>query len=601
MTDTLTLLQQRPKSTAMDKDDVELELEKLVFGDDEGFKRELQLLDDDSDTGRPSRTQSLKLKPSSINALEQRDLSALDDSELFFFDTGSGPAKQEAVTTSARAKEIKTFDAPAWVDSDDERITVSLASSSRLRKLRRSEAEDHVNGTEYTTRLREQFERLHPAPDWATKLRSKGNAHRRKRRRLSESTNTSSSEAEAEDMSDDDDIEFDSEDIRPGALAEVLQSTNSLVRKTPRKRNGIVEFRPEILDVQRLKDMSGTYPSAILSLSFHPTLPLLLSSGPSGLMVLHHLAPNAPSANPTLTRVALRKLHVQHAYFHPSGTRVVLTAHRPYFHVWDLDEGRFQRVSSTFGRDTLQRTCEQFAPSPCGRYLAFIGSGKKGGGQVHVVDASTGQWICAGRAEGQGGVADIAWWRSGDGLSILGKGGDVLEYSVRERRPVARWTDEGAVGATLIALGGASKSSGGDTDRYVAVGSSAGIVNVYDRSQWWNTSWTDKEDATNVPEHPKPLRSLDQLVTSISSLTFSPDGQLLAMASKDKKDALRIVHLPTCTVYRNWPTSNTPLGKVSALAWTHVNGSGGGIEEGGELVLAVANEAGKIRLWQLRG
>jgi U3 small nucleolar RNA-associated protein 18 len=53
-----------------------------------------------------------------------------------------------------------TSNAPAWHDSDDERLLVSLASNNRLRKLRRSEDEDVINGREYARRLRQQYEFL---------------------------------------------------------------------------------------------------------------------------------------------------------------------------------------------------------------------------------------------------------------------------------------------------------------------------------------------------------------------------------------------------------------------------------------------------------
>lgn len=35
----------------------------------------------------------------------------------------------------------------------------------------------------------------------------------------------------------------------------------------------------------------------------------------------------------------------------------------------------------------------------------------------------------------------------------------------------------------------------------------------------------------------------------------SPDGQMLAFASRMKKDSLRIAHLPSCTVFANWRVS----------------------------------------------
>lgn len=46
---------------------------------------------------------------------------------------------------------------PAWEDSDDERMMVSLMSVPRLRKLRTFEGEDVINGKEYTGRLRRQY------------------------------------------------------------------------------------------------------------------------------------------------------------------------------------------------------------------------------------------------------------------------------------------------------------------------------------------------------------------------------------------------------------------------------------------------------------
>lgn len=47
---------------------------------------------------------------------------------------------------------------PAWEDSDDERLTISLASRNQRRKLRDTEIDDVVSGTEYSRRLRRQYE-----------------------------------------------------------------------------------------------------------------------------------------------------------------------------------------------------------------------------------------------------------------------------------------------------------------------------------------------------------------------------------------------------------------------------------------------------------
>lgn len=300
------------------------------------------------------------------------------------------------------------------------------------------------------------------------------------------------------------------------------------------------------------------------------------------MLFLHHIVPHPPNPNPVLTTLHLSSTPLTTSLFHPpAGNKIFFSGRRRYFHTWDLDTGKVEKVSRVIGHGEVQRSMERFKLSPCGRWIGFVGSGRKGGGTINVLDAYSCQWIAEVRVEGKGGVADFDWWGNGDGLMVAGKGGEVVEWDRRERRAVARWIDEGAVGTTVVALGhrgGGSKALG--NDRWVAIGSSSGIVNIYDRRKW---------SAESVPARPSPVRAFDQLTTPTSHLEFSQDGQLLCMASRWKRDALRLIHLPSCTVYRNWPTGSTPLGRITAVAWSPTTE-----------MLAVANEQGKIRLWEIR-
>jgi len=284
-----------------------------------------------------------------------------------------------------------------------------------------------------------------------------------------------------------------------------------------------------------------------------------------------------------LTTLHLRNTPLSTSLFlPPSGGKIFFSGRRRYFHIWDLNSGKVEKVSKILGHAEEQRSMERFKLSPCGRWMGLVGSPRKGGGYINVLDAGTCQWVAEVRVEGKGGVADFEWWGDGEGMVVLGKGGEAVEWDGRKKRVVARWTDEGAVGTTVVALGGRSaglKELGGD--RWLAVGSSSGIVNVYDRMQWGG--------AEGIPERVKPVRAFNQLTTPVSHLHFSPEGQVLCMASRWKRDALRLVHLPSCTVYRNWPTSSTPLGRITAVAWS----------PNGEM-LTVGNEQGKVRLWEIR-
>jgi U3 small nucleolar RNA-associated protein 18 len=230
---------------------------------------------------------------------------------------------------------------------------------------------------------------------------------------------------------------------------------------------------------------------------------------------------------------------------------------------------------------------EHFKLSPNGAYLALEGTSRKGGGVINILDANTLQWIAQAKVEAYGGIADFAWWATSTGLCVAGKNGEITEWSLEDRATIARWNDEGAVGTTTISLGGSLSDRpflGGQ--RWIAIGSSSGIVNIYDRRPWSNP------ELSNIPKTPKPTRTLAQLTTPTSHLAFSPDGQLLVMASRWKSDALRLVHLPTCTVFKNWPTGKTPFGRVSAVAFGEIEG---------ETTLLVGNEAGRIRGWVVRG
>ncbi len=485
--------------------------------------------------------------------------------------------------------------AAAWIDSEDEHIVVSLASNPRLRKLRLTESEDLVNGKEYTKRLRRQFERLYPVPEWANPAAVQ-KASPRKRRRTSGSPNSSDEDVSADDMS------INPDDLSAQPLAKLLQSTTGFIQPTvstgssARKR-----LRPEVIDIQRTKDVSGVQPvsfpqpsphsttprklitqkSAITSLAFHPSNPLLLTSGPSSTLSLHHVSPHPPQPNPLLTSLHIRRNPLTTSVFLPTqGNKIFFSGRRRYFHVWDLQTGKFEKVSRVYGHQDEQKSMERFKLSPCGRWIGLVGSGRKGGGLINVLDAGTRQWVAEVRVEGKGGVADFAWWGDGNGMVIIGKGGEAVEWDGREKIVVGRWVDEGAVGTTVVALGG--KGTGAQSfgaDRWIAVGSSSGIVNIYDRRTW----------DSSIPATPKPVRAFDQLTTPTSHLEFSPDGQVLVMASRWKRDALRLVHLPSCTVYRNWPTSSTPLGRITAVAFAP-----------NSEMLALANEQGKIRLWEIR-
>ena len=85
------------------------------------------------------------------------------------------------------------------------------------------------------------------------------------------------------------------------------------------------------------------------------------------------------------------------------------------------------------------------------------------------------------------------------------------------------------------------------------------------------------------------MKSLGNLTTQINNITFNKDTQLLVESSNVKKDQLRLIHLPSLTVFSNWPTSNTPLGKVESVDFS---------TDGRWLV--IGNQRGKLLLYHIK-
>ena len=178
--------------------------------------------------------------------------------QLFFLDTNpSAILKPTPIDSSAWEGENSQTDAEdqaAWVDSDDERIVVSLASNPRLRKLRIAEFEDLISGKEYTKRLRRQFERLYPVPDWANFAAAKQASEKRRRK---------SNQYDRSDDTSADDMSVDSDDLSVQPLATLLQNTTGFLKASSRTRR---KLRPEVVEIQRTKDVGLPQPVSFLTL-----------------------------------------------------------------------------------------------------------------------------------------------------------------------------------------------------------------------------------------------------------------------------------------------------------------------------------------------
>ncbi|KZT24383.1 WD40 repeat-like protein [Neolentinus lepideus HHB14362 ss-1] len=454
---------------------------------------------------------------------------------------GGAPSEAQPPTPEQTAFH-KSRKAPAWTDPDDQQIQVSLASDKRLRKLRDAPSEDLVGGREYERRLRRQFEKINPTPEWAIKARRKA-----KRRR----TSVSGDESENEVVED------------------LLTSTNGIL-SAGKKSRGLPQGT---LAIERLRDANITAKAEgeVKTVQFHPSprIPIMLTASTDRRLRLFNIDGHS---NPHLQTLHIPSLPLTNALFHPDGTSVLLTGPRPFYYTYDLQSGASRRSprglwGTTFAnnnplaQDASMETC---AFSPSGEVLAV--GGRRG--YVHLVDWQSGAGQVVGSVKMNAGVKSVWWARGGEAreLMTLSEDSEVYIWDVGQRRCIKRWKEDGGFGSRVMV--------GDNKGQYLAIGSNTGFVNVYSPA----LSTSDK-----------PLKTIGNLTTSISSLQFSHDSQILAMASNSKKDQMRLIHLPSLTAFSNWPTSSTPLGHVTAMDFSR-----------GNEYVAVGNNRGRVLLYQLR-
>lgn len=380
-------------------------------------------------------------------------------------DTETQTEQPQAPLTSSKKK-------AAWMDPDDATLSVSLASQKRLRKLRDTPNEDAVGGAQYEARLRREFERINPAPEWAAKAKTR--QRERKRRRASGSDGEPGHDSEADDEG--------------AGMKDLLSRTNGIVSGESK-----TALEKGIISVVRLRDanQSAKAEGQIKALSFHPSprVPVLMTASSDRRVRLFNvrLATLDGSAlsiadmvcvyqvdghtNPHLQTIHIPELLVTNASFHPNGSTLLLTGPRPFYYTFDLQSGSTSRSPrglwgfnpATQVSQAADMGMEHCAFDPSGNVLAVTGRR----GYVHLIDWRSGAAQVVGSVKMNSGVQSL-WWNRHPGsdasseLMTLGSDAEVYVWNVGERRCVKRWREEGGYGTTVM--------SGDANGRYLCIG-----------------------------------------------------------------------------------------------------------------------------------
>lgn len=414
----------------------------------------------------------------------------------------------------------------AWEDEDDDNVYVNIAEDTRLRKLRTKERETVISGKEYTQRLRQKFNQLSQATSWATL--------------------PSTDEKESKELNSGSEEDDDDDDL--------LRTTSSLLDSAPMK------LPPGSIQLTRMKDANVKDPSnaVIQSVEFHCGGELLMTAGMDKTIRLFQVD---GIRNPKIQGIHIPDLPIHRAAFTPDGNEIIATGRRKFFYVYDIKGGSVDKIPGIQGRE--EKSWESFLVSPDGKLITMLGNN----GYIVLVDRRTKKWV--GNMKMNGGVRGGTYTKDGALLYTTGDEGRIMVWDVRKRGCVASFMDDGCLHGTSLSMS--------PDNNYLATGANSGVVNVYDASNNFHDTPT-----------PKPLKALLHQTTPIDYLKFNHDSSLLLAASRRQKDSMKLIHLPTLTVFANWPTSTTPMHYVSAVDFSPQSG-----------YLAIGNARGRVLLYRL--
>ncbi|CAN8075063.1 unnamed protein product [Agarophyton chilense] len=460
---------------------------------------------------------------------------------------------------AANKKEYsKKASKPVWVDEDDGQIEVDLLKVPRRKKLRRNVKENKISATEYAKRIQEFY-----ANENAVKGTVGGWAQLPSQKKNIDGYISSEEGSDEEEMSE---TEKDLSDN----VKSLLQSTGSLLSKRKRSQaalgisNGPPTLPKQVLDIQLLKHANhgDRCQAEARCVEFHPSGRLLLTAGFDKTLRLYQIEGKHSTK---IQSIYVKRFPIHGAKFVGAGSEIILTSRRPFFYQLDIESGRTSEIRTLFSHN--ERSWENFEASADGSKLGFLGQH----GKVVIMDNKSKREI--GQLRHNGHVACLAFPPFGESENYVYSStveGTIRLWDVRTMGCVDAHKDEGAIHVTSLAV----------SNKHYAVGSDSGILNVYPVGRLG----TAGENVFGIRTE-KPVKVFENLTTDIDRVKFNCDGQLAAFASHEKNNAVRIAHIPSMSVFTNWPSPKTHLRRNCSLAFSPKSG-----------YLAAGNDRGDVHL-----
>lgn len=300
----------------------------------------------------------------------------------------------------------------------------------------------------------------------------------------------------------------------------------------------------DILQIQKLKDINYETKSEgpfISVIKFHPKSTVAMVAGSSGIVSLFQVD---GTHNTKLHSVQFQKYPIFCGSFLNNGEEFIVgSRYYKYFYCHNMVTGKSTKVDNSKFCDITKT--RNFCVSPKDDFFALCGNN----GQIYLFSVSTKEFVDA--LQMNCNVTALCFSSDGSILYSHGEEGEVYAWDMKSRCCVKKFFDDGCLIGSSIAAS--------SNNQFLACGSTSGVVNVYNSDIF-------------ASETISPIKTIFNLVTPVTNIQFNTSGEILAIASNAKENALKLVHCSSMTVFSNFPSLSNILNKPTAIDFSPNSG-----------------------------
>ena len=255
---------------------------------------------------------------------------------------------------------------------------------------------------------------------------------------------------------------------------------------------------------------------------FHRNNETLLSAGLDKTVKIFNISKNFETSQYDLRPMKTlycKNLPILTAKFNCSSNEVIATGLKKHLMSFDLVKETFDKSAPSFVTARLSNKIKSFTISADEQKIALFGNNQ----YILILSAKTKQLLFELRLNAE--CSACCFSHDGDYLFATTEDGHVYQWDLATRKVVETFSDLGLLKTTCLDFS--------EDGKYLVTGNSVGIANLYSFNQL--TKVLDKT----------VLKEFGNLTTSLDNVRFNPASEMMVVTSRWKRNAVRLVHLPT--------------------------------------------------------